>query len=278
VNAKNRLNHKLFIKEFSLGNPSGIKSAILHLYAETECSLKLNQRWINQEISSGIINRLDLTGYVQKNENILMIDFPFVPGDVAFVARITVTYFNSDKIEVLSDQSWLTAEQYLIPVPGSDIRNLQAPEIVRPHSIEDVSFTPEYSEWSLAIPEDYPEGLKHIYIHVGYVGDKGKCYLGHRLISDNFNNGTYWPLELKHLGTQAENHMLRFEIYPLKPGYQIYFEIPPAVENIGVTDITNLKMIPEYATDIMMHYFKPSVKIAAKQTLYFNVNLHSECR
>ncbi len=252
VDSKNRLYHKLFIKEFGLGNPSEIKSAILYLYAEKKCDLNLNRRWTNQEISAGIINRLDITGYVQKNENILMADFQFTSGESAFVAKITVEYFNSDKVEILSDRSWLTTEQYLIPVPWENIRNLREPEIVSPHPIADVSFVPEYSEWSLAIPGDYLAGLKNLYLHIDYTGDKGRCYLGHRLISDNFNNGTHWPIELKHLGKQSENSRLRIEIDPLEPGWQIYFEKPPAKEDTGVTDIRSLRVIPEYAADVLL--------------------------
>ncbi|MBN2212921.1 MAG: beta-galactosidase [Bacteroidales bacterium] len=252
VNSENRLYHKLFIKEFSLGNPSEIRSAVLYLYTENQCNLNLNQRWINQDISAGMVNRLDITGYVLKNENLLMLDFPFSSGDAAFVAKISIAYFNSDKIELYSDQSWLTTETYLIPVPGDNIMNLHEPEILKPRSPETGSFVPEYSEWSLAIPGDFMNGLNNLYLHLDYAGDKGRCFLGHRLISDNFNNGTHWPIELKRLGTQAENHQLRFEIYPLEPGYRIYFERPPATEDTGVTDIRNLRVIPEYSVDLMI--------------------------
>lgn len=251
ADSKNRLYHKLFIKEFNLGNPSDIKSAVLHLYAENQCNLNLNQRWLNQKISPGMINRLDITGYVKKNDNILMVDFPFAMGDAAFVAKITITFFNSDKIELVSDQSWLTTEQYLIPVPGSSIRDLREPEMVKPHTADDPGFMPEYSEWSLTIPDDYLSGLKNLYLHIDYTGDKGRCYLGHRLVSDNFNNGTHWPIALKHLGTQAESNQLLFEIYPLEPGYQIYFEKPPAKEDVGITAIKSLIVIPEYAVDVL---------------------------
>jgi hypothetical protein len=250
VDAGNQLYHKFFVKEFSLGNPSEIKSAVLYLYAEKKCDLNLNKRWINQEVSAGIINKLDITGYVQKNDNILMLDFPFAPGDAAFVARLEVIYFNSDKIELCSDQSWLTAGQYIIPVPGSNIRDLREPEMVKPRLIDVLSSIPEYSEWTITIPDDYPEGLNNLYLHIDYTGDKGRCYLGHKLVSDNFNNGTYWPIALKHLGTQVEVNSLHIELYPLKPDYKIYFEKPPSNEDIGRTEIKSLQVIPEYAADL----------------------------
>ena len=180
-----------------------------------------------------------------------MLDFPFASGDAAFTAKAAVTYFNSDKIELVSDRSWLTTEQYIIPIPGNDIRNLREPEIIKPHAMDDGSFVPDYSEWTLTIPDAYLSGLSNLYIHIDYIGDIGRCYLGHRLVSDNFNNGTYWPIALKHLGMQVENNELRFEIYPLKPDYQIYFERPPSLEDIGIDEIKNLEVIPEYAADVL---------------------------
>ena len=50
---------------------------------------------------------------------------------------------------------------------------------------------------------------------------------------------------------QVENNELRFEIYPLKPDYQIYFERPPSLEDIGIDEIKNLEVIPEYAADVL---------------------------
>ncbi len=252
VKPKNELFHKLFIKEFNLGNPSAVKSAVIYFYTDIACKIKMNENWLNQKGITETVNRLDVTGYVQKGENILMLDFPFHAGEAAMVARLIVEYFNSDKFEINSDQSWLTVEQYLIPVPGTNIGGLKSPEIVDTKSIQYTENIPDFSEWSIIVPDNYLEGLNNLYLHINYMGDKGKCYLGYRLLSDNFNNGAYWPIELKHLGNGIINNQLQVLLYPLNPDYKIYFENPPIKEDIGKTGINSIDAIPEYATDLFL--------------------------
>ncbi len=89
-------------------------------------------------------------------------------------------------------------------------------------------------------------------MHVNYVGDKVNCRLGHRLISDNFNNATLWLIEMKHLGSQEEIRQLQFELLPIKPGYKIYFEKAPTKEEIETIDIKSIRVIPEYSIDITL--------------------------
>ena len=250
ITDKNRLFHKLFIKEFGLGNPSRIKSAMLYLMTDQSCKLRINSRWLNQAVIAGKINQLDVTGYVLKGENVMLVDFPFDEKEAGFAAKLEVDYFNSDQIEICTNQSWLTAEQYLIPVPWSDIRSWDAP-ITRERNILAELSSPK-SEWYVTIPDNPLKGLNNLYLHINYVGDKGRCRLGYRLISDNFNNGTPWLIELGRLGSQVEGRQLEFELFPLEPDYQIYFEEEPAREEIGKTFIKGIDVIPEYAVDIML--------------------------
>jgi len=248
INDSNRLFHKIFLKEFSLGNPSPIKNATLYIMPEIPCNIRVNSNWMSQKISTGVINRIDISGYIINGENVLMVDFPFVKGNSGFAVKLEIDYFNSDQIEIFTDQSWLTTEQYTVPAPWSLMRRLNAPEIMSRKFSDDAEF--QNSEWLFTIPDNHMDGLNNLYLHVNYVGDKGRCRLGHRLISDNFNNGTPWLIEMKHLGSQVEVHQLQLELLPIKPGYKIYFEKEPAKEEIGTTDIKSIRVIPEYSIDI----------------------------
>src|SRR5665648_1074646 len=111
----NILRHRFFLKEFSLGNPSKIKKAELILAAQSVCRVQVNSVWVNQNVASETMNILDVTGYVQKGENRLMLDFPFEAGQKAFAAKLVVEYFNADQIEITSDQSWLMKDDYTYP-------------------------------------------------------------------------------------------------------------------------------------------------------------------
>ncbi len=250
ITDQNRLFHKFFIKEFGLGNPSPIKSAMLFLMTDQSSKLRINSRWLNQTVIAGKINQLDVTGYVSQGENVMLVNFPFDQKDAGFAAKLEIDYFNSDQIEIYTDQSWLTTEQYIIPAPWSDIRRLDGPVILERNSTADIS-SPK-TEWLVTIPDNPLKGLKNLYLHINYVGDKGRCRLGHRLISDNFNNGTPWLIELGRLGSQVEGRQLEVELFPLKPDYQIYFEKKPVRDEIGRTLIKGIDVVPEYAIDIML--------------------------
>lgn len=250
VNSGNLLNNTLFIKEFNLGNPSSIKSATLFLMNQMPCKIELNGTWVNAMANVNQINAIDITGYVHKGENRLMLVFPFSDTRAAFAARLEVEYFNTDQVVVLTDQSWLTTGQYTLPSPISTVKGLKAPEVVDAVKVDYDSFKSVHSDWTVAIPDCMPEQLNGLFVHVDYTGDKGRCRLGHRLISDNFNNGTSWLIDLKRLGTKAEGQKLRFELFPLQPGYKIYFEKTPAKEETGRTNIKNIQFIPEYQVDL----------------------------
>jgi hypothetical protein len=246
VNAQNELYHKVFAKEFTLGNPSPIKAATLYLYCETPGKMEINRNWLNQEIEPGKINQIDITGYLQKGANTIMTDFPFTQGDYAFAAKIVVEYFNSDKLEITTDLSWLMAEVYTLPAPWGNMRNAKAPEVVAAKPVNYGLLKQPNTQWVVKIPNDYLSGLNNAYLSIDYTGDMGRCRLGYRLVSDNYFNGTPWQMQLKQFGNQLEGKELNFEILPLKPGYKIYFENGYKPKETGNININKISVVPEY--------------------------------
>lgn len=249
VDSHNELSHKLFFKEFSLGNPSPVKSVRMFFYSEIPCKMRINERWFNSKIATNQLNQLDLTGYVQKGENLLMLDFPFKESETQFAARIIVEYLNTNRIEIYSDQSWQTTENYTIPAPWSYIRNLKAPEIAAPRLFNEKI---EHSEWTANIPSGYLDGLKNLYLHLKYAGDKAYCRLGNQLVADNWFNGTQWHLALKRFGNQIENQSLHFVFTPRLPEDKVYYEIMPEKEDLGNAELKRLEVVPEYEIKIKL--------------------------
>jgi hypothetical protein len=250
VNASNQLYNKIFIKEFNLDNPSAIRSAKLILAPDISCKIEVNKLWLNQEIIPAKLNQLDITGYLQKGNNQVMIDFPFSEGDKSFAAKIKVEYMNSDEVTIVSDQSWLTIEQYTIPSSLVDLKGLARPEIISDKIGSNTDYSQQSYEYLLKIPDNYMAGLNQLYLHVNYNGDIGELRFGHKLISDNFNNFTPWQIALKQFGDQIEGQQLKFELFPFKPDFKIFFDKAISKDEIEKTNIRDIQFVPEYGIDL----------------------------
>ncbi len=247
-----KLWHKIFIKGFNLGNPSGVKSATLYLASQIPGKLKINHRWINQKIVPGELNKLDITGYVRQGNNRVMLDFPYIQGDSAFAAHLKVEYFNSDKVTFLTNESWLTSDSYTIPASWSYIQGLHAAVVVSKRKVSGESGV-EPKEWALQIPDGYLKGLSNLYLHISYIGDRARCRLHYRLIQDNFNDGTPWHMALKRFEDRISGQQLKFAVYPLEPGYKIYFDKKPPQSELGKAEITSVRAIPEYSVNLFLN-------------------------
>lgn len=274
VNAATRLYHREFQKEFSATDPSEIKSARLILAPGSACRVRINGRWCLQEIIPGKLNVLDITGYVSKGDNALLMDFPFDSGRKAFAARIQVEYFNTTRLDFTTDQSWLTADLYYFPATyGSKLVypiNWVAPEEVHKGettaAVQDVT-TPvtvrdgeapfasgiglhQDSTWTLAIPCDYLEGLNNLYLAVKYKGDRISVRLHDQLIADNLNNNEEWLMDLKRTGNSLQCQDLDLEVRPWNNLSNMYFDNPPAPGDEGMASIQSVRLIPEYKTTV----------------------------
>ena len=244
VNEKNQLYHKIFIKGFVIDNLSPVKAASFFIYTENYCRIKINDKWININLNNRTLQKLDLTGYFQKGKNYVIMDFPFTTNTGGFASRLNIEYFNSDIDEFYTDTTWLTTEQYIIPKSGDRIRKIKKPEIISSLYHGDELQVSGYNEWNISFPDYKLDGLNNLYLKIDYTGDIGKCYLNKHLISDNFDNGTTWSIEMKHMGDIVKDNIFKLKIYPLKEDYKIYFEKSPV--NAGKAEITKLKVIPEY--------------------------------
>ena len=89
-------------------------------------------------------------------------------------------------------------------------------------------------------------------MHVNYNGDFGELRFGHKLIADNFNNFTPWQIGLKQFGNQIEGQQLKFEIFPFKPDFKIYFDRALSKDEIENTYIRDIQFIPEYSTELFL--------------------------
>lgn len=248
ISSKNELNKVIVIKEFNIGNPSPIKAATMYLYSPMECEMWINDYKVNSDVVSETTTKIDFTAYLKRGDNTLMLAFPTAEGDKAFAAHLSIKFFNSDKLDINTDKSWLTTEQYLIPSKFQQPKKLVAPKFVdRPSR----AFTAVNGEWNIdvALPT---VNIKDSYLVIKYTGDTGTLYSGHRLASDNYNNGLPWRINLDRVGNRTSSLHAVLELAPLKPGSKILFDNKPDASSLGKISIDSINVELEYCTEISL--------------------------
>lgn len=241
----NTLRHRFFVKEFSLANPSKIKKAELILAVQSDCRVQLNNVWVNQSVVPETMNILDVTGYLRKGENRLMLDFPFEAGEKAFAAKLVIDYFNADQMEFVSDPSWLMKDNYTFPSYLIKDSGFKPAEIMNPIEALNIPLK-DHLSYSFSLPDNYLADLNNLYLNIGYSGDKARIYYNSQLIADDFNNGTTWNIGLNRLGTNLENQPVKLEISPLNNQSRIYFDDELAKQEGLIAKVKEIQLVPEY--------------------------------
>ena len=100
------------------------------------------------------------------------------------------------------------------------------------------------------MPANYLEDFKNLYLKINYSGDKAKLYLNHRLIEDDFNNGSTWTIGLNNFKDALHNGSLQLEINPVSANTKIYFDDVKAGKNSAKATLHNLRLVPQYETKI----------------------------
>ena len=193
---------------------------------------------------------MDVTGYIEKGDNVLLMDFPFEKGDRAFAARVLVEYFNTDRLDFSTDTSWLVADQYYFPATYGDKpvfpMGFGAPKVAGARLRMSQEALPGFTAWTLPIPCDYLDGLNNLYLDVGYQGDRISVRYNGKLIADNLNNNTDWLMDLRRGGYSLECQELELEVRPWKDLRRMYFDRPPLSSEEGKATIERVRLVPEY--------------------------------
>ncbi|MBV5283047.1 MAG: beta-galactosidase [Paludibacter sp.] len=242
LSGKLQLFHRFITKEFSLENTSRIRSAIMYLAPETDCRLNINNRWVAQPIKSNTINAIDITGYAQTGENKLYLDFPLTEGVKGYAAKVVVEYYNTQRVEFVTDQSWLTKDAYNYPSElkslgdfGVTKQMIAAPAIFQNMDID------QWKEWNIHIPYGALKNAHQVYLSLSYTGDVGQLYLGHQLVGDNFNANVPWRVALNRLDFSAEGQNLKLLITPAHYT-RMFQDSPTPVSEIGKAMLKELKV------------------------------------
>ena len=82
------------------------------------------------------------------------------------------------------------------------------------------------ARWAVSLPPETFKNAGEIFLRVEYLGDSGEAYIGGKLVSDNFYNGTPWEIGLKRFASRLADHELLLLIQPLKRASSVTRYIP----------------------------------------------------
>ena len=238
--------HRFFFKEFSLNNPSAFRKATLYIYSESNCQLNMNDTWVRQTIKAGQLNMIDLTGYVTKGENMVFIDFPYTLGLKRFAARLVVEYYNYDRVEFSTDQSWTTCDSYTNPSLLKPLDLTTAPVVAKAPDYAASIAAPDFAEWDITVPYGTLDNVQNVVLKINYTGDRAELYNGYMLSADQFNDNRTWSIGLRQQEQNIEGKTLRLVIYRLSKDTNIFFDVAPGNEGYQKPEILDLKAVPQY--------------------------------
>lgn len=248
LNKKQVLHNHLSMKSFDLKGGARIKSAKLMLVSQSECRIQVNTVWVNQLVEPTHLNEIDLTGYLQQGPNKLLLAFPFSEGTKGFAAKLVIELFNNDRIEIPTDSTWRSGDSYTLPSALTGGYPTGKSELgVAPATV--ASTLADYRQYALHLPAAYPKGLNNVYVHLFYQGDRGRLYADNRLIDDNFNNHTYWPIGLNRYDQQLAGQTLQVLVYPLRKDARVYFDVASPEGQDQQPAIQSVRVLPEYQAE-----------------------------
>jgi len=102
--------------------------------------------------------------------------------------------------------------------------------------------------WRITLPRDGLDGLGDLFLHIAYVGDVARLYLGDRLVADHFYYGPVWRVGLKRFAPQALEEGLTLQITPLSRDAEVYIEeeFRPDFAGDSILELREVRAVPEY--------------------------------
>lgn len=106
------------------------------------------------------------------------------------------------------------------------------------------------SRYTVAVPENYMDGLKEALLSITYEGDIAHLFIDGVMIADDFCNGKPWETGLKLFESSLKEHNLTLYITPLKEDSKVNVESSMAgrKEEFGrvISKIADIKLKPVY--------------------------------
>jgi hypothetical protein len=150
------------------------------------------------------------------------------------------------------------------PLPGVSIRQTQQHGILRAIEMgaNKVATAPADDAFAGPAPAVYqinlPEGIdpkRRLLLRVSYVGDVARFYLGDKLLTDNFYNGTPLELDLAAWGPEVFRQPLTLKILPLQKDAPIYIQkgdLPDCAGRPAIADVRSTELVEAHTLNVAL--------------------------
>jgi hypothetical protein len=199
---------------------------------------------VQQSVVADTVNVIDLTGYVKKGENQILLDFPFEKDRNGFAATLQIDYNNADKNTIDTDSSWLTKDGYTFPSYLTDNGKYKVAQVIS--NKEPNKSLDNIKRYNIALNLDNPSVLKGLYLDINYDGDKAEMYCSNKLIADDFNNGGPWTTNILPLFDQLKRQGCFIQISPITKNAKMYFDDEAAKNAALKATLQKISLKPEY--------------------------------
>ena len=109
-----------------------------------------------------------------------------------------------------------------------------------------------YVRYEMDLPTSMPEGVNDVLVELDYFGNTAQIYADGLLIADDYYSGSKMPFALRR---HRDKSRLIFQVTPLMPEYEIYFEEGTELD-FGYAQyavLNGITVVPEYAMKIRLN-------------------------
>jgi len=109
------------------------------------------------------------------------------------------------------------------------------------------------AKWEITVPAGAMNGLSELFLRVGYAGDVARLTAGHRILDDDFYNGTPWTVGLGRFLAPQGPSRFQLSILPLRNDAPVYLELANALQfspNGQIDKLEDIRLVPEYQLEV----------------------------
>ena len=112
------------------------------------------------------------------------------------------------------------------------------------------------TKYVVRFPDDLFDEVYDVFLHIDYIGDIGSAFIGGRLVSDNFYNGTVWEIGLKRFAPEIAGGEMVIVLSPITKSAARARYLPPeptdgfSASGDSLSEMRSVRAFVQYRTSI----------------------------